>query len=49
MYLDLKEEVTEGWKKLYNGEHYDLYFSPVIVRVIKLRKMKWVFHVTQIG
>jgi hypothetical protein len=30
-----RDEVTGEWKKLHNGELYDLYCSPHIVRVIK--------------
>jgi hypothetical protein len=34
-------EVTEEWRKLHNEELNDLYSSPNIVRVIKLKIMKW--------
>jgi hypothetical protein len=40
-----RDEVTGGWKKLYNEELYDLYSSPSIVRVIKARRMRWAGHV----
>jgi hypothetical protein len=35
----LRDEVKGKWRKLHNEELNDLYFSPNIVRVIKLRRM----------
>jgi hypothetical protein len=35
-----RDEVTEEWRKLNNEELNDLYFSPIIVRVIKSRKIR---------
>jgi hypothetical protein len=32
-----RDEVTEEWRKLHNDELNDLYSSPNIVRVLKLR------------
>jgi hypothetical protein len=43
------EEVTGEWRKLHNDELHDLYYSPNIGRVIKLRRMKWAGHVAQMG
>jgi hypothetical protein len=44
--LGLKRvEVTKEWRKLHNKELHDLYSSPIIVRVIKSRRMKWARHV----
>jgi hypothetical protein len=37
-----RDEVTEEWRKLHNGELNDLYSSPTFVRVIKSIRMKWV-------
>ena len=34
-----RDEVTGEWRRLHNKELNDLYFSPNIVRVIKLRRM----------
>jgi hypothetical protein len=42
-------EVTMGWRKPHNNELHDLYTSPIIVRVIKLRRMKWVRRVAHMG
>jgi len=39
-----KSEVTGEWRRLHN-EINDLYSSPDIVQVIKLRRMRWVGHV----
>jgi hypothetical protein len=33
-----RDEVTGGWRKLPNGELHDLYTSPSIIRIIKLRR-----------
>ena len=44
-----RDEVTKEWRKLHNEELNDLYTSPKIVRVIKLRRMKWPGHVTCMG
>jgi hypothetical protein len=32
--------VTGGWRKLHNQELHNLYFSPSIIRIIKLRRMR---------
>jgi hypothetical protein len=39
--LGVKDEVTGEWGKLYNETLSDLYSSPNIVWVVKLRRMKW--------
>jgi hypothetical protein len=41
-----KREEGGSWRKLHNDELHCLYSSPNIVRVIKLRRMRWVGHVT---
>ena len=43
------DEVTGETTKLHNEELTDLYCSPNIVRMIKLRRMRWVGHVARIG
>jgi hypothetical protein len=44
-----RDKVTGEWRKLHNKELRDLYSSPSIIRIIKLRMMKWVGHVARIG
>jgi hypothetical protein len=34
---------------LHNKELHDFYSSPSIIRIIKLRKMRWEGHVVQMG
>ena len=36
-----REEVTGGWRELFNGELYELYFSLDIVRMNGARSMRW--------
>jgi hypothetical protein len=43
------DEVTGEWRRLHNEEINDLYCSPNIVRVIKLRRMRWTGHVARKG
>jgi hypothetical protein len=42
-----RDEVTGGWRKLHNEKLHGLYSSPIIVRVIKARRMRWVGHVAR--
>jgi hypothetical protein len=44
-----RDEVTGEWRKLHNKELGDLYSSPSIIRIIKLRRMRWAGHVARIG
>ena len=44
-----RDEVTGEWRKLHNEELCDLYCSPNIIRVIKLRRKKWAWHVARMG
>jgi hypothetical protein len=43
------DEVTGEWRKLHNEELCDLYSLPSIIRIIKLRRMRWMGHVAQMG
>jgi hypothetical protein len=36
-----------GWRKLHNEELHKLYSSPSIIRVLKLRRMRWAGHVAR--
>jgi hypothetical protein len=44
-----KREEDGSWRKLHNDELHGLYFSLNIVRVIKLRRMRWAGHVARMG
>jgi len=43
------DEATGEWRKLHNEKLNDLYCSPNIVRVIKLRRISWAGHVARMG
>jgi hypothetical protein len=40
-----RNEMMEGWRKLHNMELHDQYSSPCIIRMVKLRRMRWMGHV----
>ena len=42
-----RDEVTGEWRKLHKEELNDLWRSPIIVRMIKPRKMRWAGHVAR--
>jgi hypothetical protein len=44
-----REEVAGEWIKLHKEEFRDLYSSPSIIRIIKSRRMRWAWHVAQMG
>jgi hypothetical protein len=44
-----KREEDGSWRKVHNDELHSLYSSPNIVRVIKLRRMRWAGHVARTG
>jgi hypothetical protein len=43
------DEMLGGWRKLHNGDLHNLYSSPNIIRIIKLRRMRWAEHVACMG
>jgi hypothetical protein len=44
-----RDEVAGGWRKLHNEELHNLYSSPSIIRMIKLRRMRWAGHAARMG
>jgi len=42
-----RDELAGEWIKLHNEELSGLYSSPIIVRVIKSRRMRWAGHVAR--
>ena len=44
-----RDEVTVEWRKLNNKELNGLQPSLNIVRMIKLRRMRWAGHITRMG
>jgi hypothetical protein len=42
-------EVMGEWRKLHNEELRNLYSLPSIIRIIKLRRMRWAGHVARMG
>jgi len=47
IFVPRRDEVTGEWRRLHNEELNDFYSSPSIVRVIKLRRMRWAGHVAR--
>jgi hypothetical protein len=42
-----RDELIGGWRKLYKEELHDLYFSPSVIRILKLRKMIWAEYIAR--
>ena len=40
-----RDDITGEWRKLHNSELHALYFSPNIIRNLKLRQLRWAGHV----
>ena len=43
------DEITRNWRRRLAEDPCDLYSSSNIIRVIKLRRMRWAGHVTRMG
>jgi hypothetical protein len=41
--------VAGGRRKLHNEDFHNLYSSPIIIRIIKSRRMRWAGHVARMG
>jgi hypothetical protein len=44
-----RDEVTGERRTLHNEELHDLYSLPHIIKIIKLRRMRWAGHVAGMG
>jgi hypothetical protein len=44
-----RDEMIRGWRKLHNEELHNLYSSPSIIRMLKLRRMGWAGGVVRMG
>jgi hypothetical protein len=49
MFGPKRDEVLGGWRKLRNEELHNLYFPSDIIRIFKLRRMRWAEHVSCLG
>jgi hypothetical protein len=45
----MRDEVTGEWRKIRKEELHDLYSSLSIIRIMKVRKMRWAEHVARMG
>jgi hypothetical protein len=44
-----RDEVTGDWRKLHKEELHNLYPSPSIIRMMKVKRMTWAGHVARRG
>jgi hypothetical protein len=49
VYGPKREEIIEGWRTLCNEDLYNFLSWPNIVRVIKLRGVRWSGHAARMG
>ena len=49
IFVPRRDEVRREWRRLHNEELNDLNSSPKILRVIKLKRMRWAGHVGRMG
>jgi hypothetical protein len=42
-------EVRGTWRKLHSEELHNVFSSPIIIRQIKSRRMRWAGHVARMG
>jgi hypothetical protein len=41
VFVTKRKEVTEDWRQPHYEKHYDSYFSPNIIQIIKSRGIRW--------
>jgi hypothetical protein len=44
-----RDEVKGVWRELHNEELRYLYYTPIIIRIIKSRRMRWAGHGARMG
>jgi hypothetical protein len=49
MWTEERYMMRGSWRKLHNEEIYNLHFSPSIIIMINLRRMKLAGHVARMG
>jgi hypothetical protein len=49
IYYTLYRGWNGGWRRLHSEELHNLYASPIIIRVIRSRRMRQVGHVARMG
>jgi hypothetical protein len=49
IFVPMRDEVTEVWRKLHKEEFNDPYSSQIIIRVNISRRMRWVGNVAHMG
>jgi hypothetical protein len=40
-----RDEMTKGWREVHSENLLDLYPLPSIIRIIKMRMIRWAVHV----
>jgi hypothetical protein len=43
-----RNEVTGGGRKRHNEALHKLYFSPIIIKIIKSRRIRWAGHIARL-
>jgi hypothetical protein len=43
LFAPMTEEVTEDWRKKHNENLHNVYFSPKMINVMKLKSRTWGF------
>jgi hypothetical protein len=49
LFVQKRDDVRAGWKKLHNQELHNMYYSRSIIRIIRSRRIEWAGHVARMG